>query len=406
MQPLHCQTLLLIFENKRLRDRDKLTKSTSKQKTPKLGRYDSIANALLKNGDQYRVFVDISKSKPTNSEYEFVDLFAGAGGMTLGMEMAGLKSVAAVEMVEIASDTHKQNFPHCKIFNGDIAEFDTSEINANLKVRVVVGGPPCQGFSVAGKRDPNDPRNKLFMEFVRVVDELQPDYFVMENVPGILTMKNGKVRDAILEEFRLIGYENVSIAILEAASFGVAQIRARAIFIGNKHGMPNPFPAPIFKQSDYLSIESVISDLPPWDRVPEINHEWTRHSKEFTKRISKVAPGHSLYESFMDAYKRQYLGVPSMTIKENHGGTHIHPTLDRCISAREMARLQSFPDSFIFAGPMKKAMWQIGNAVAPLMAKSIGLALLPFLASLDTGEGPKFKQWFPDDIQLAINLND
>ena len=159
--------------------------------------------------------------------------------------------------------------------------------------------------------------------------------------------------------------------------------------------MPNPFPAPILDKNNFVPIENVISDLPADSPIPEINHEWTRHSKKFIERISKVKPGESLYPTFLDAYKRQYLGVPSMTIKENHGGTHIHPTLNRCISAREMARLQSFPDTFIFAGTMKKAMWQIGNAVAPLMAEAIGKALIPFLESIETGDAPKFKEWIP-----------
>jgi DNA (cytosine-5)-methyltransferase 1 len=248
---------------------------------------------------------------------------------------------------------------------------------------------------VAGRRDPKDPRNRLFREFVRVVDEVRPDYFVMENVPGILTMSGGKVLEAILESFDEIGYPATSVAILEAASFGVAQIRARAIFVGNRHGLLNPFPAPILQPSDYVPIEAAINDLPPWTRLPEINHEWTKHSKEFEKRISKVPPGGSLYETFVDAFKRQYPGVPSMTIKENHGGTHIHPSLNRCISAREMARLQSFPDDFIFEGSMKKAMWQIGNAVPPLMARAIGTALIPFLESLKSSKVPKFKEWIP-----------
>ena len=146
-----------------------------------------------------------------------------------------------------------------------------------------------------------------------------------------------------------------------------------------------------------MPIEDAIGDLPDWERIPSLNHEWTRHSKEFEKRISKVPPGGSLYETFMDAYKRQYRGVPSMTIKENHGGTHIHPTLDRCISAREMARLQSFPDDFIFEGPMKKAMWQIGNAVAPFMARAIADALAPFLTSVDSGKEPRFVEWIPPE---------
>jgi DNA (cytosine-5)-methyltransferase 1 len=218
----------------------------------------------------------------------------------------------------------------------------------------------------------------------------------MENVPGILTMQEGKVTEAILEAFEEIGYPDVSVAILETATLGVAQLRSRAIFIGNRHGMSNPFPAPILEQKSFVSIESVISDLPSDTPIPELNHEWTRHSKKFIERISKVKPGESLYPSFLDAYKRQYMGVPSMTIKENHGGTHIHPFLDRCISAREMARLQSFPDSFIFSGTMKKVMWQIGNAVAPLMSESIAKALIPFLDSIHQKQEVLIDEWIPD----------
>jgi DNA (cytosine-5)-methyltransferase 1 len=377
----------------------------SKTKTPKLGRYDALASALLSRPDSNRVFVDVSTVTGSRVAHSVVDLFAGAGGMSLGFEMAGYKITNAVELMDIAADTHERNFPNCKVHRGDIADFRPSDQLAEERVRVVVGGPPCQGFSVAGHRDPNDPRNKLFREFVRVVDELRPDYFVMENVPGILTMANGKVKDAILEAFDEIGYPGVSIAILEAATFGVAQIRARAIFIGNRLGQRNPFPAPMLTQKDYVPIESAIDDLPAWTRIPEVNHEWTRHSKEFEDRIAEVLPGGSLYATFMDAYKRQYRGVPSMTIKENHGGTHIHPTLNRCISAREMARLQSFPDSFIFCGPMKKAMWQIGNAVAPLMAKAIGAALVPFLDAIDSNAEPQFVEApsrSADDAQLTF----
>jgi DNA (cytosine-5)-methyltransferase 1 len=364
--------------------------SSRKHKTPKLARYEAVAARLLADYDANRVFVDISGDTPWESSPAVLDLFAGAGGISLGFSKAGYQVLCAVELVEVAAETHKHNFPDSKVFCGDIGDFEPSEHLAEEKVDVVIGGPPCQGFSVAGKRDPNDPRNRLFEQFVRVVRDTQPDYFVMENVPGILTMSNGKVKDAILEAFEEAGYPHVSIAILEAAHYGVAQIRSRAIFIGNRHGLPNPFPAPLVTPDNFTPIESAIGDLPAWERNPEINHEWTQHSKKFTERISLVEAGESLYETFADAYKRQYRGVPSMTVKENHGGTHIHPDLDRCISAREMARLQSFPDSFYFTGGMKKAMWQIGNAVPPRLAEVIALALKPFLESLETKQAPRF----------------
>lgn len=373
----------------------------ARPKKPKLGRYGAVAKSLLQEHDEHRVFVEVSDVPSNAKRFDAIDLFAGAGGMSLGLEMAKFRVVSAVEIVEIAAATHRKNFPNCKVHCGDISSFEPSKDLPKRSVRLVAGGPPCQGFSVAGKRDPNDPRNRLFREFVRVVDEVRPDYFVMENVPGILTMSQGRVKDAILEAFADIGYPNVSIAILEAASFGVAQIRARAIFVGNRHGLKNPFPAPRLTEDNYVPIEDAIGDLPSWVRLPEINHEWTKHSKKFEERISKVPPGGSLYETFVDAFKRQYKGLPSMTIKENHGGTHIHPSLDRCISAREMARLQSFPDDFLFEGTMKKAMWQIGNAVPPLMAKAIGCALRPFIEVAGTSMSPSFTEWTPPEVDSS-----
>lgn len=208
---------------------------------------------------------------------------------------------------------------------------------------------------------------------------MRPWYVVMENVPGILTMKGGAVKEAIIEAFEEIGYPNMSVSVLESADYGVPQIRPRAIFVANRFGLSNPYPKPQLTPDQYRPIESAISDLPAYTAIPEINHEWTRHSKQYMERISKVPPGGSLYSTFFDAFKRQYPGLPSMTVKENHGGTHIHPHLNRVISAREMARLQTFPDDFIFEGPMKKAMWQIGNAVPPRLAEVVGLALIPSL---------------------------
>jgi DNA (cytosine-5)-methyltransferase 1 len=348
-----------------------------RQKKPRLGRYERLAfNIESSTHDQYKTWVKKNDFQSPLLRYNFIDLFCGCGGLTRGFLQAGMNPAGSVEIVEIAAKTHKLNFPDCKCYNGDIKDLDPKNYFGNKKIHLVTGGPPCQGFSVAGKRDPNDPRNKLFYEFVRVVDEIKPWYVVLENVPGILTMKNGRVKDVILREFADIGYANMSVAVLESANYGVPQFRPRAIFIANKYGLPNYYPAPQLTKEEYVPIESAISDLSPDIPDPKSNHEWTKHSKDFMERLSKVPPGGSLYETFFDAFKRQYPGLPCMTIKENHGGTHIHPYLNRCISAREMARLQTFPDSFFFAGTMKKAMWQIGNAVPPLLGENIGKAVL------------------------------
>jgi DNA (cytosine-5)-methyltransferase 1 len=354
-----------------------------KKKRAKLGRYERIQREYQNDHtDAYKVLIDVSKPAIHGQQYAFMDLFSGAGGLTLGFVQARFIAAASVEINETASATHRRNFPSCRHYCGDIHQFDPDswlKDSGFSTIHVVVGGPPCQGFSVAGHRNPNDERNILFYEFVRIVDQVKPWYVVLENVPGILTMQGSRVREAIKQSFSDIGYPNMSVAVLESAAYGVPQIRPRAIFIANRLGLQNPFPKPQLTAEQYKPIESAISDLPEYTPMPEINHEWTRHSKAYMERISKVPPGGSLYESFFDAFKRQYPGLPSMTIKENHGGTHIHPYLNRVISAREMARLQSFPDSFIFEGTMKKAMWQIGNAVPPRLAECIALALIPSL---------------------------
>jgi DNA (cytosine-5)-methyltransferase 1 len=356
----------------------------NRQKRPKLGRYESIRRKFENDAsDTAKVFVTFEEKVPQPNGFQFVDLFCGAGGMTCGLTRAGYTARAAVEIVDVACDTHYRNFPDCKLHRGPIQDFDPSPIVDKFgQIHLVAGGPPCQGFSVAGFRDPKDERNQLFREFMRVVKTVKPWYLVMENVPGILTLADGSFYRAIIDAFGEAGYPTVSVAVLESANYGVPQIRPRAIFVANRFGRCNPFPQPQLTPDKYRPIESVLHGLSATEPLPEINHEWTKHSKEMEKRLAKVPPGGSLYETFFDAWKRQYPGLPSMTIKENHGGTHIHPHLNRVLSAREMARLQTFPDNFIFCGTMKKAMWQIGNAVPPRLAEVIGKALLPSLRAI------------------------
>ena len=200
--------------------------------------------------------------------------------MTLGLVKAGFEPIASVEINQIASSTYQKNFPKCRHFCGDIKDFSSQqwleEINSP-KIHLVVGGPPCQGFSVAGKRNPRDNRNYLFREFVRVVAEVRPWYVIMENVPGILTIGKGKIRKAIYEAFKNIGYSHISVAILESAAYGIPQIRPRAIFIANRFANINPYPKPQLKPDRYKPIESAISDLPSWKPivrfVPSLIHK-------------------------------------------------------------------------------------------------------------------------------------
>lgn len=345
-----------------------------------VSRYSGLRNILdndkLTNGNWH--LIDTKKVASTRSQFTFMDLFSGAGGISVGVKSAGFIKVASVEIDPDASNTLRRNFPETKHFEMPIENLSESLLDKELsgqRINVIFGGPPCNGFSVAGLRNPSDPRNQLFKEYIRIVRYFKPEFIVMENVPGILTMEKGKVFQEITNQFSKIGYPNMSVRILEAATFGVPQLRTRAIFIANRLGVSNPYPKEIFNKESYKSIESAIDDLKNIPRFGLPNHEWTDHSSKLEERIAKIPPGGSLYDTFRDAYKRQYKGVPSMTVKENHGGCHVHYELNRVLSAREMARLQTFPDTFIFEGTFKRAYWQIGNAVPCLMAKHIGLAI-------------------------------
>ena len=355
--------------------------STEKNLQHRRSRYNALKDKIDILYESSTELVDTGKiNSSCKFRLNYIDLFAGAGGLSLGIEQAGFHKLCDVEILPFAVETLKRNFPNAQHYSGDITEFRVDDFIGDNPIHLVVGGPPCQGFSVAGRRNVADQRNVLFRQFQRVVKETNPYFFILENVPGILTLDKGSFYNHIIEGFEQLGY-NVSVKILEAADYGVPQLRTRAIFIGNRIGIKNPYPAPQYKPKEYKSIESAIADLENAPRSHETNHEWTRFRDSMTERIHQVPPGGSLYETFADAYKRQRVGQPSMTIKENHGGTHIHYKLDRCLSAREMARLQTFPDDFIFEGTFKQAFVQVGNAVPPLLAKNIGLAVRSRLES-------------------------
>ena len=373
----------LLFENEvsvgKVIDFQPITKHRNGTKDA-ISRYSGLKSNLdndkIYNGNWFEV--DTTKVSTEIAHLNFIDLFSGAGGISVGVKSAGFNKIASVEIDNDASNTIRKNFPESVHFEMPIEHLSEQMLTDALKGRkvdVVFGGPPCQGFSVAGVRNPHDPRNQLFKEYIRIVKHTMPEYVVLENVPGILTMEKGKVYQEIIKQFADIGYPDMSVRILEAATFGVPQLRTRAIFIANRLGLKNPYPKAIFNKLTYNSMKSAIEDLKVVPRFGLPNHEWTQHSEDFEARISKVPYGGSLYETVRDAFKRQYPNVPSMTCKENHGGCHIHYELNRVISAREMARLQTFPDDFVFTGTFKRAYWQIGNAVPCLLAKHIALAI-------------------------------
>ena len=328
-------------------------------------------------------WVDISKvwKDPGHSEMTFVDLFCGAGGLSKGLELAGLKGVCGLDWFDEAGQTYARNFKH-PFVNGDIKNpekkrefYDTVQRQLNGRhLNIVAGGFPCQGFSMAGNRIVDDPRNSLYLELIEIVKTLTPDFVLCENVKGLRSMLNGAVEKQIIADFKEIGYD-VNVTTLCAADYYTPQKRERVIFIGNRIGLKNLYPAPILRPDQYITTGETIVDLMTHPEDPAFNHVPTRHSPEMQSRMQALPEGKSLYKGYSDAWKKCPWDEASCTIKENHGGVNIHPRLPRVLTAREMARLQSFPDDFIFEGKKAKQLVQIGNAVPPFLGKAIGLAI-------------------------------
>ena len=333
-------------------------------------------------GDSVRM-VDISGhwEHPGASQMTFVDLFSGAGGLSKGLEMAGLQGICGLDFFEAAGATYRRNFKH-PFIHGDIREEETKKafyraVKKELggrPLRLVVGGFPCQGFSMAGNRIVDDPRNSLYKELVAIVSKLRPDFVVCENVKGLRTMLSGKVEQKILSDFQAIGYD-MRVTTLCAADYGTPQKRERVVFMGNRKGLVNCYPLPLLSPEEYVTTGEAIGDLMTHPEDAAFNHVPTRHRPEMAKRIAATPEGRSLYHGYSDSWKKCPWDAPSCTIKENHGGVNLHPRLPRVLTAREMARLQSFPDDFIFEGPKSKQLVQIGNAVPPILGKAIGLAV-------------------------------
>lgn len=349
--------------------------------------YDLFGNIVVdkpvKKRNDIVDWIDIEPfwNNVTQSDMTFVDLFCGAGGLSKGLEMAGLNGICGLDWFEEAGLTYKKNFNH-PFVNGDIksgetkeAFYDTVEKQLNgRRLNIVAGGFPCQGFSLAGNRIVDDPRNSLYLEMLEIVNKLQPDFVVCENVKGLRSMLGGRVERKILEDYKEIGYD-MNVTTLCAADYYTPQKRERVIFIGNRIGVKNYYPKPLLRPSEYITTGESIADLMVHPVDEAFNHVPTRHRPDMAEKMQLLPEGESLYKGYSDAWKKCPWNEASCTIKENHGGVNIHPKLPRVLTAREMARLQSFPDDFIFMGTKNKQLVQIGNAVPCLLGKAIGIAV-------------------------------
>lgn len=327
------------------------------------------------------------KHKKDRSEYNFIDLFSGAGGLSCGLVMAGLNPVASVEIMPQAVETYKRNFVVHKGFKEKVETQDIRLPETKRKlydsvqgkhIDVIVGGFPCQGFSLAGYRVVDDPRNSLYKEMKDIVAHLKPDFVVMENVEGLRSMLNGKVEEKIINDYKEIGY-SINITVLNSADYYTPQIRHRVIFIGNRIGVTNYHPKPLLDQTHYLTVGDALTRYLNTSEDKTINHVFTRNNPTMQKRLKELPVGKSLYSNYSDAWKKVDWNKPSCTVKENHGGVNIHPILNRPMTPRELAALQTFPDDFIFEGSKKWQLVQIGNAVPCNLGKAVGLSLRKML---------------------------
>ena len=373
--------------------------------------------------------------KSVKNPFTVLDLFSGCGGLSLGFHQAGFDIVGAVEYSSYAVETYLHNFPSSKMIQGDIRSEEIRreirELAKNKKINIIIGGFPCQGFSLAGNRDPLDPRGQLYKDYLSIVKEIKPLVFVMENVKGLLSMKvlsennsKSKIEDLkivlnsiqrykdlkrfkaqrdlnsnekieyeslarsykklnlliqqylvplfpmILNEIRKLGYK-VEFRVLNSVDYGTPQSRERVFIIAFQENIDASITFPEPTHNNAVSVKKVLKDLEGKPEGFKPNHIYTRHKTSFIKRISEVKIGSNLYKNYNDAWWRLIPDQPSRTVKENHGAVFLHYNENRVITPREMARLQDFPDDFFFFGPKNKILVQIGNAVPSRLSKAI-----------------------------------
>ncbi|MDV7391464.1 DNA cytosine methyltransferase [Arthrospira platensis SPKY1] len=338
----------------------------------------------------------------------FIDLFCGAGGMSCGLEMSGFTCLMGIDSDKYAVDTfgrnHRSAIPICSSIEKITTE-SIKEIVGDRSIKLICGGPPCQGFSCLGKGDPSDERNFLFLEFLRIVEAINPEYVLIENVVGLMAKKNQNTVLSIIYSLEQLGY-SVNVEILKAHHYGVPQKRRRVFFLANRVHKNNNFPKIQFNDEDDLlpNYNTVQYAWDNWltDGYHCYNHDLiaaAKMSEIDIQRLSYIPEGKGIrYQKEMREYlpEKLWYNVDWLTIRESRlreyrlqrlnsnicsptissQSTYYHPTENRRLTQREVAAIQSFPASYIFSGSNTQQRKQIGNAVPPLLAKAIGEAIL------------------------------
>lgn len=339
-------------------------------------------------------------------KYKVLDLFCGAGGLSLGFKLAGYNIVGGIDFFPDAIKTHETNFKDSISICGDIKEIDDEKVKKLFgnKIDIIVGGPPCQGFSAGNRQQTeDDPRNKLFFEFIRFVKILNPKAVVIENVRQVLTKDNGYAKNKIFEILEDLGY-NVDVRVLLSSDYGVPQNRNRAVFIGVKKDISNFNYDDIKKATKKITVAEAIGELYSLEDKEEMilenkpitpfqkyirgksskieNHIPKYPNKDVQERMEFVPQGGNWQDvpnhlwkvqrnnRHSSAYRRLDEKKQSITIDTGHMN-YFHPIYNRVPTVRESARIQSFPDDFIFEGTPTSQLRQVGNAVPPLMARAV-----------------------------------
>ncbi|MET7549191.1 DNA cytosine methyltransferase [Streptomyces sp. NPDC005500] len=409
------------------------------------------------------------------STFRAVSLFSGCGGFCEGVRLAGFSVEAAVEMDRFAAATYRHNFPEVPLFEGDVHHFLKADSTAweaernrfdavkQGNIDMLFGGPPCQGYSQIGTRLLDDPRNELYGEYVRVLKELRPRVFLMENVPNMLLLAKGRFKRAALAAFAEAGYTNSGVVVVTASEYGVPQLRKRAIFFGVRDGEDLGMEAGAFLQAALEeqknpenTVNQAIRDIPETTAVhyeplrypksraasPVLDEmrldrdgRWysadykkksaggslvlhNHHTKEIQQRrkelIALLAPGakaDSLPKEIWDGarpekWRRLHPDKPAYTIlaqMHRDMSEWVHPKFQRWITVREAARLQSFHDGFVFQTSEWQMLKQIGNAVPPLMARALAASAQKALVQLDShgSAAPTFQVPVQQMLELA-----
>ena len=337
--------------------------------------------------------------------YKAISLFAGAGGCSLGFSQYGVNILGAYDIWQEAVDTYNNNFKGHKAHITDLGECDFSEIRQALGLKkgeldIIIGGPPCQGFTTLGKRGEDDPRNHLLLNYAKALDFFYPRWFMMENVEGRLTTANGNFVIEAIDRMVKLGY-TVCMKKVYMHEYGIPQRRKRVIIVGNREGKDFLFPRPQIKASGYRykdgvhTLSEAINDLEGID-IPAINHVRIIEEGIKLQRIEALKEGGTMkdlpkelqHESYAkraarrvcdgtpsekrggapSGLKRLVYSEPSLTITGSCTNEFVHPKENRMLTIRECARIQTFPDSFTFSGSNAQQEQQIGNAIPPLFA--------------------------------------